>query len=89
MDRIIEAKGADAGADTEEWERAIDRLVYDLYGLTADEDTAVERALGLIHPSDEAEDAAILHSMVERDGDAREFVSEDVVMAALRAQDGA
>ncbi len=89
VDRIIEAKAADAEADTEEWERAIDRLVYDLYGLTPEEDTAVERALGLIHPSDEAEDAAILHSMVERDGDAREFVSEDVVMAALRAQDGA
>ena len=41
-------------ADTGDWERAIDRLVYDLYGLTAEEDTAVERSLGLIHPSDEA-----------------------------------
>ena len=30
----------------EEWERAIDRLVYDLYGLTAKESAGVERALG-------------------------------------------
>ena len=56
VDRIIEAKAADADADTDEWERAIDRLVYDLYGLTAEEDTAVERSLGLIHSSDEAAD---------------------------------
>ena len=40
------AKDADAGADMEERERAIDRLVYDFYGLTAEESAAVERALG-------------------------------------------
>ena len=42
VDRILDVKAADAGADTEEWERAIDRLVYDLYGLTAGEVAAVE-----------------------------------------------
>ena len=45
VDRIIKAKTADAEADTEGWERAIDRLVYDLYGLTAEEASAVERSL--------------------------------------------
>ncbi|MYH67337.1 MAG: class I SAM-dependent DNA methyltransferase [Dehalococcoidia bacterium] len=89
VDRIIEAKDADADADTEEWERAIDRLVYDLYGLTDEEDTAVERALGLIHPTDEAEDAAILQTMLERAGDAGDSVSRDTVMATLRAPSGA
>ena len=44
VDRIIEAKATDAGADTEDWEREIDRLVYNLYGLTADESTAVEHS---------------------------------------------
>ena len=56
VDRIIEAKVADVEADTAEWERDIDRLVYDLYGLTAEEAAAVERALGMIGPSDVAED---------------------------------
>ena len=37
VDRIIEAKAADGDADTSMWERAIDRLVCDLYSLTADE----------------------------------------------------
>ena len=40
VDRILAAKGADAGAATEVRERAIDRLVYDLYGLTAEESAA-------------------------------------------------
>ena len=39
VDRIIKAKTADADADTEDWEREIDRLVYELYGLTAEEST--------------------------------------------------
>jgi len=34
VDRILEAKAADPDADTEPLEREIDRLVYDLYGLT-------------------------------------------------------
>ena len=50
VDRILEAKAADPGADTSELEREIDRLVYELYGLTEEEDTAVERALGADTP---------------------------------------
>ena len=46
LDRALEAKGADAGAATRAWERAIDWLVYDLYGLTTEESGAVERAPG-------------------------------------------
>ena len=37
VDRILSAKRRDAGADTTEWEREIDRLVHGLYGLTAEE----------------------------------------------------
>ncbi len=44
VDRSLAAKDADARADMEDWERAIDRLVYDLYGLITDESMAVERA---------------------------------------------
>ena len=43
VDRILEAKAADSGADTSELEREIGRLVYDLYGLTVKEEiVAVE-----------------------------------------------
>ena len=41
VDRILEAKTADPGADTSELEREIDRLVYELYGLTEAEQSAV------------------------------------------------
>ena len=34
VDRILKAKDADAKADTSALEAEIDRLVYDLYGLT-------------------------------------------------------
>jgi hypothetical protein len=37
VDRILEAKSANPKADTEKEEAEIDRLVYDLYGLTEDE----------------------------------------------------
>lgn len=42
VDRIVEAKAADANAVTLDWEREIDRLVYDLYGLTEEEIAVVE-----------------------------------------------
>ena len=42
VDRILEAKRRDAGADVTDWEREIDRLVHDLYGLTK-EQTVVGR----------------------------------------------
>ena len=35
-------------------------MVYDLYGLTEEEDAAIERSLGLIPASDEDEDAALV-----------------------------
>ena len=60
VDEILEAKAANPDADTSYLEWDIDRLVYDLYGLTEEEDTAIERSLGLIHQTDEEEDAAIL-----------------------------
>ena len=53
-DCILEVKAADPDADTSELEREIDRLVYDLYGLTGEEETAVKRSLSLVHASDEA-----------------------------------
>lgn len=86
-ERIRAARDAGTDAEATEWTRALDRLVYDLYGLTEDEDAAVERALNLIHPTDEAEDAAILQSMLDRSAGDRELVSRDAVMAALRSSD--
>ena len=41
VDRVLEAKAADSDADTSELEREVDRLVYDLYGLTGQEVAAV------------------------------------------------
>ena len=42
VDRILSAKKANPLADTTAEEREIDRLVYDLYGLTEDEIAIVE-----------------------------------------------
>ena len=89
VDEILEAKASDPDADTSHLEWEIDRLVYDLYGLTEEEDTAIERSLGLIHATDEEEDAAMLKWMLEVSTDAPdEFVSEEAVMATLRDLDG-
>ena len=85
VDRILEAKAADPDADTEPLEWEIDRLVYDLYGLTEEEATAVERSLGLIHATDEEEDAALLRAMEE--GDINDRVSLEEVLEILRAPD--
>ena len=46
VDRIIEAKQADAAADVTEEEAEIDRLVHALYGLDAEEKAAGESAPG-------------------------------------------
>ena len=72
VDQILEAKFADPGSDTSHLEWNIDRLVYDLYGLTEEEDIAVERSLGLIHASDEEEDAGILRAILEAREEMRE-----------------
>ena len=42
VDKILAAKKANPQADTSAWERAIDGLVYGLYGLTEDEVKVVE-----------------------------------------------
>ena len=42
VDSILSAKSADPTADTSEQEAEIDRLVYELYGLTVEETVAVE-----------------------------------------------
>ena len=86
MDEILDARAANPNADTEypEWE--IDRLVYDLYGLTDDEAAAVERSLGLIHASDEDEDAALVRAMNDADGG--DWVSKGEALRLLRVGNG-
>jgi type I restriction-modification system DNA methylase subunit len=42
VDRIVTAKWANLEADTTHWEQEIDRLVYDLYGMTSDEISIIE-----------------------------------------------
>ncbi len=42
VEKILTAKSADPHADTSAWESEIDRLVYQLYGLTAEEIAIVE-----------------------------------------------
>ena len=68
MDEILDARAANPNADTDRLQWDIDKMVYDLYGLTEDEATAVERRLGLIHASDEDEDAALVRAMDGADG---------------------
>ena len=86
VDEILEAKAADPDADTSYLDWDIDRLVYDLYGLTEEEDTAIERSLGLIHQTDEEEDAAMVKWIQE--GRTAEYVSKEVVMESLRSPHG-
>ena len=86
VDQILKAKNADPDADTRHLEWEIDRLVYDLYGLTEEEDTAIERSLGLIHASDEEEDAALVRAVQE--GSRAGTVTKGEVMEILRAPDG-
>ena len=77
-DQILAAKEANSQADTRPLEREIDRLVYQLYGLTEEENTAIERSLGLIHQTDEEEDAAFLKILEEYQTEER--VSREEVM---------
>ena len=58
VDEILEIKSADPDEDTWWLEVQIDDLVYELYGLNEEERTAIDRSLGLIHQTDEEEDAA-------------------------------
>ena len=90
VDEILAAKSADAQADTRHLERAINELVYEVYGLTEEENTAIERSLGLIHASDEEEEDAALARMMEEYGPygPEDLVSEETIRATLRAVDG-
>lgn len=65
VDEILSDKTADPQADTFYLEIAINDRVYEMYGLTEEEDTLIERSLGLIHQTDEEEDAALLRAMEE------------------------
>ena len=76
VDEILKNKAADPNADTRHLEWEIDRLVYELYGLTEEEDTAVERSLGLIHQTDEEEDAALARMMDEAMADPENVADE-------------
>lgn len=42
VEKIVAAKAADPVADTSALEQGIDRIVYELYGLTEEEITIVE-----------------------------------------------
>ena len=53
VDEILAANAADPNANTEQLEREIDNLVYDLYGLTEEESIAIEQSMGIIHQTDE------------------------------------
>ena len=43
VDKILEAKRSNPIADTSALERAIDRMVYELYGLTEEEIALIEK----------------------------------------------
>ena len=74
VDAVISAKASRAGAApsaaTQALEAQVDDLVMGLYGLSAGEGEAIERSLGLIHPTDAAEDAALLRAMEASAGEA-------------------
>ena len=65
VDEILADKTADPQANTFYLEIAINDRVYEMYGLTEEEDTMIERSLGLIHHTDDDEDAALLRAMKE------------------------
>ena len=85
VDEILSAKSTNRVADTHHLERSIDDLVYTLYGLTEREITAIERSLGLIHVTDEEEDAALLKIL--EDSQTEERVSREEVMQILESRD--
>ena len=83
VDEILEAKATNPDADTSRQETEIDELVYELYGLSEQESTAIERRLGLVHDSDEAEDAVLVRAMEEGLSSGR--VSKGAVRETLRS----
>ncbi len=45
VEKILSAKRHDQAIDTERWEKEIDHLVYEIYGLTNEEISIIEHAL--------------------------------------------
>lgn len=86
VDEILADKTADPQADTFYLEIAINDRVYEMYGLTEEEDTMIERSLGLIHQTDEEEDAALLRAMEESKAE-EGYVSAEEIKALLRTSD--
>ena len=86
VDQILEANADDANADTSYLEWDIDDLVYDLYGLSEEEKTEIERNLGLIHQTEEEEGAALVRWI--EDGSSGEYVSESAIMETLKNRYG-
>ena len=86
VDEILADKPADPQADTLYLEIAINDRVYELYGLTEEEDTMIERSLGLLHQTDEEEDAALLRAMEESMAE-EGYVSAEEIRAILRTSD--
>ena len=84
VDQILKAKDADTDTSDLEWE--IDRLVYDLYNLTEEEKTAIERSLGLVHATDGEEGRALVQTVEEGSGAGTATRGE--VMEILRAPNG-
>ena len=78
INEILQHKDNDPDPDTTILEQEIDKLVYELYGLTEEEVTAIERSLGLIHTTDEDEDTALAQLIEEQASYGQEdFVSEE------------
>ena len=59
VEEILAVKDRDVQTDTEDLEREIDRIVYELYGLTEQEITAIERSLVPNHATEKEESVAV------------------------------
>ena len=91
VDEIAQAESENDGDGARYLGYDLDSLIYALYGLTEEEDTAIERRMERIHATDEEEDAAFLRAMLEAEREnqrEREFAGEEEFMAALRGADG-
>ena len=87
VDEILAANAANTDTKPLEWQ--LDSLVYRLYGLTDEEETAVERSLGPIHKMDEEEDEAIGQAIDEAlSDDHAGVVSEETIVTTLRSLNG-
>lgn len=85
VDQILAKIDQNPNADVSDFEIEIDSRIYEIYGLSEEEDTAIERALNLIHQTDEDEDEAILQSMLNRSEEDREIVSTEEVTEMLQS----